>query len=170
MSDTDTGESTTETKKAPEAPKADGVETFSKDYVQQLRQEAAQHRTSKNDAVEAAKAETAASYDVQLAERDEIIADLKNQLGNAWIELEKYVTALEADIPSAKVLSFVKVLQGTDKESITDSVKTNLELFGPFETKSPAFDPSQGLGGKGNHMPLNGDPILAAIERIVGVR
>lgn len=159
----------TETPKAPEAV-ADGVKTFSLEYVQQLRNEAAGHRTAKNDAVEAATTAAKAEAQAEIANRDLRITELENDLGSAWIEIEKLVTAIEAEVPSNKVLSLVKVLQGTDKESITESVKSSLELFGPFDVKTPAFDPSQGLGGKGNHMPLNGDPILEAIERIVGVR
>ncbi len=158
----------TENVPAPEAV-ADGVKTFSLEYVQQLRQEAASHRTSKNEAVEAAKTAAAAEFEAKLAAKDLAYTELQNQLGDAWIELEKFATAVEAKVPSDKVLAFVKVLQGTDKESITESAKSSLELFGPFDAKTPAFDPSQGLGGKPT-LALNGDPILEAITRIVGAR
>ncbi|QGH79686.1 scaffolding protein [Gordonia phage Anon] len=143
--------------------------TYDQAYVDTLRQEAAGHRVGKKEAVEAAEAKVKADYEAVLAERDVAYTELQNQLGEAWIELEKYKTALELKVPSDRVASFVSFLQGTDAETIGQSAKAAFDLAGGFESKSPAFDPSQGFG-QNKPIPLNGDPILAAIKSAVGVK
>jgi hypothetical protein len=79
-----------------------------------------------------------------------------------------YVT-IDANVPSDKVRAFAGILQGSDTESITASAKSAYELAGGFATKSPAFDPTQGFGGR-DPLPLNGDPILQAIKNAVGIK
>ncbi|QBP31964.1 scaffolding protein [Mycobacterium phage Kristoff] len=149
--------------KAPEA----GVETFSREYVEELRRENAKARTAKKTAVDEAKAELTREYEAKLAEKDTAYTELENQLAQAWIELEKVYTALDAKVPSDKVRAFAAILQGSDPDSIKESAKSATELFGGFNTKQPPVDPTQGSGG-GKHTPLNGDPILEALKRAVG--
>lgn len=161
-----------------ESPSADTVttagvqatpapETFSKDYVTELRNEAARYRTEKNSAVEAAKAAMAQEFQAQIADKDVAMTELQNQLGQAWIELEKVYTAIEARIPSEKVRAFASLLKGEDKDSILESAKSATELFGGTEQSFPAFDPTQGSGGQ--PLPLNGDPLLNMLKKVVGV-
>ena len=92
MSDTDTP-----TESAPaDAPEAHpAAETFSKEYVQELRNEAAKYRTQKNEAVEAAKSAVTQQFQGQLVEKDVTITELQNDLGAAQLELEKIRTAIE---------------------------------------------------------------------------
>jgi hypothetical protein len=146
---------------------APAPETFSKDYVTELRNEAARYRTEKNAAVEAAKAATAAELQSTLADKDVALTEAQNQLALAGIELEKIYTALEAKIPSDKVRAFASLLKGEDKESIAESAKSAVELFGGVDVSAPAFDPTQGSGG--NPVPLNGDPLLNMLKKVVGV-
>lgn len=149
---------------APVAPTA--PETFSKEYVQELRQEAAKYRTQKNEAIEAAEAAVTQQFQGQLAEKDVSITELKNELSATQLELEKIRTALEAKVPSDKVLAFASILQGSDPDAIKASAATATELFGGFDSKSPAYDPTQGSGG--GVIPLNGDPLLNMLKKVVG--
>ncbi|QGH78712.1 scaffolding protein [Mycobacterium phage Miko] len=140
---------------------------FDEAYVKSLRDEAAAARVAKKDAVDAAVKELSDKHAAELAARDTAYTELQNELGKAWIELEKLQTAIDLKVPSDKVAAFVNILQGEDKESIQASAKSAYELAGGFNTKTPAFDPTQGFGGRAE-LPLNGDPILEAIKKAVG--
>lgn len=169
MSDTTNTESTTEAASTPavDKPLEAQPKLFDEAYVKSLREEAAAARVAKKDAVDAAVKELSDKHAAELAARDTAYTELQNQLGQAWIELEKLYTTIDAKVPSDKVRAFVSILQGEDKESIQASAKSAYELAGGFNTKSPAFDPTQGFGGK--DLPLNGDPILEAIKKAVGI-
>ncbi|BBX09491.1 head assembly protein [Mycolicibacterium aichiense] len=154
---------------APEAtdkPLEPTPKVYDEAYVKELRQEAAKHRTDKNAAVEAAVKAANEAHAAELAARDVAYTELQNELGNAWIELEKLQTALSLKVPSDKVLAFTSILKGEDKDSITESAKSAFELAGGFKTTSPAFDPSQGKGGK-PPLALNGDGILNAMMELI---
>ncbi|QLF84578.1 scaffolding protein [Mycobacterium phage Gail] len=169
MSDTATPEGTPEADPTPvEKPLEKDPKVFDEAYVKELRQEAAAARHAKKDAVDAAVKELNEKHQAELAERDTRYTELENELGKAWTLLQKYETTIDAKVPSDKVRQFVAILQGNDAESIGESAKSNLELIGGFESRSPAFDPTQGFGGKPKDMPLNGDPILDAIRKAVG--
>lgn len=173
MSETATNEGS-ETGATPEVTnpleKTPEVKVYDEAYVKELRQEAAKHRTEKNAAVEAAVKAATEAHAAELAARDVAYTELQNELGKAWIELEKFQTAVAAKVPSDKVQAFVNILQGEDKDSIHASAKSALELAGGFSTTSPAFDPTQGFGGRPKDMPLNGDPILDAIKGVIGIQ
>ncbi|AMQ66753.1 scaffolding protein [Mycobacterium phage Mulciber] len=173
MSDNVTPDSTPAGDATPvvhDKPLEPAPKVYDEDYVKSLRQEAAAARIAKKDAVEAAVKELNEKHQAELAARDTAYAELEKQLGDAWVQLQKLHTALEAKVPSDKVLQFSKILQGTDKESIEASARENLELIGGFEKKPVAgFDPTQGFGGK-KDIPLNGDPILNAIKGALGIK
>lgn len=141
-------------------------EMYPKEYVQELRNEAARYRTQKNEAVEATKAAVTAEFTAKLAEKDVQITELSQQLQNAQLELEKLSVAVELGVPSDKVRAFAAILQGSDKDAITASAASAKELFGGLTTPSPAYDPTQGAGG--GDLPLNGDPLLNALKKVVG--
>lgn len=169
MSDSATPEGTPaetpEVKTPEQTPKV-----YDEAYVKELRNEAAAARHAKKDAVEAAVKELKDAHAAELSARDVAYTELQNELGKAWIELEKIHTSLSAKVPSDKVLAFVEILQGADKDSITESAKKNLELIGGFDKKPvPGFDPTQGFGGRKEDMPLNGDPILNAMKGVLGI-
>ena len=142
-------------------------ETFSLDYVQGLRQEAAKYRTEKNEAVAAAKAELAAGYDRSLAAKDSEFESLRSDMSSRELELVKLRTALQAGIPSEDVFDVVALVQGNDEESISESVSRVKSLIGKAPERDRPVDPSQ---GSGNTLPLNGDPLLESLKKIVGVR
>jgi len=174
MADTAT-ESTTESAPSGEVdPQKSEPKLYDEAYVKELRQEAAAARVAKKEAVEAAVKELKEAHAAELADRDLKYTELENQLGAAWIELEKVYLSLDAKVPNDKVRAFVEILEGNDKDSIAESVKSRLDLVGGFaeEKKGPTvsgFDPTQGFGGK-REMSLNGDPILDAIKAAVGVK
>lgn len=166
MSDTDNTPAESAPAAATPEVAAPAPETFSKEYVQELRNEAANYRNRAKTAADEARAAVQAEYDAKLADKDVAYLELQNQLGQAWIELEKVYTAIEARIPSDKVRAFAAILQGDDADSIKESAKTAADLFGGLDSKSPAFDPTQGKGG--TPLPLNGDPLLNALKKAVG--
>lgn len=173
MSDTTTTESTPEGTKTQEVstPLEPAGKVYDEAYVKELRQEAAAARVAKKDAVDAAVAALKAEHAQALADKDVAYTELQNELGAAWIELQKVYTSLDAKVPSEKVRQFTAILQGTDEESIGASAKANLELIGGFDTKPTApnfFDPTQGRGGK-DPIPLNGDPILNAMKSVLKI-
>lgn len=165
-----------ETQATPETPAATDqgqepkVETFSREYVEGLRQEAAKYRNEKKDAVERAKTETRAEvvkeYEPQLAEKDSRISELESDLAARELELLKLKAVLKAEIPTEDVLDVVTLIQGTDEETVSESVKRVKALLGRAPAKAPAVDPTQGTGS--GHMPLNGNPVLDALKRAVG--
>ncbi|AEJ94501.1 head scaffolding protein [Mycobacterium phage Backyardigan] len=166
--DTQTPDTTTGDNEGTDAGQAPGApETFSREYVEELRRENAKARTSKNQAVEDAKAEVRKEYEAKLAEKDTAYTELQNQLGQAWIELEKVYTAVDAKVPSDRVRAFAEILKGEDPDAIKASAESAKQLFGGMTGTVPAVDPTQGSGG-GKHTPLNGDPILDAIKKAVG--
>lgn len=154
---------TTET--VPSAPVAAAPETFSLDYVQGLRQEAAKYRTEKNEAVEKAKADVIRDYEAQLSEKETAFNTLQGELSERALELVKLKAVLQADIPSEDVLEVVSLIQGDDEETVSESVKRVKSLLGKAPARDRPVDSSQ---GSANHVPLNGDPILESLKRIVG--
>lgn len=142
-------------------------ETFSREYVEELRRENASHRTGKKEAVDAAKAELTAAFEARLAEKDTAYTELQNELGKAWVELEKVHTAIAAKVPSDKVLAFASILQGEDPETIKGSAASAKKLFGDFDSHDSPTDPTQGSGGQ--PLPLNGDKLMQALNAKLGI-
>lgn len=147
----------------------EAVESFSKEYVQELRNEAAKYRNEKKDAVELARAEATTEavreYESKLADRDSALTGIQNELSGTKLELLKLKSVLAAEIPSVDVMEVVSLVQGTDEDSISDSVQRVKALIGKGPQRDRPVDPSQGTG---NPLPLNGDPLLAALKAVVG--
>lgn len=141
---------------------------FDEAYVKSLREEAAAARVAKKDAVDAAIKEANEKFQQELASKDTAYTELQGELAAARLELEKLYISIDSRVPSDKVRAFASLLNGSDSDSIKESAKAAYELAGGFSTKSPAFDPTQGTGGR-DPLPLNGDPILEAIKKAVGV-
>ncbi len=149
---------------APEAPKA---ETFSLEYVQGLRSEAAKYRNEKKTAVDEAKAAKDAEWQAKLEAQLGETRQLSENLGDAWVELAKLYAALDAEVPTPLVREFAGLLKGSDEDAIRGSAESAKKLLG-FTSTFPAVDPTQGTGG--GVIPLNGDPIIDALKRAVGSR
>lgn len=169
MSEDTTTEAVQATPEVSDKPLEVQPKLFDEAYVKSLREEAAAARVAKKDAVDAAMKEANDKFQSELASRDTAYTELQNELAAAKLEIEKFNVTLDSNVPSDKVRAFVSILQGSDSDSIKESAKAAYELAGGFQTKSPAFDPTQGFGGR-DPLPLNGDPILAAIKSAVGMR
>lgn len=158
MSDDATTEATPE---APAAPQ----ETFSLEYVQGLRQEAAKYRSERKDAVERAKAEVIRDYEGKLSERESAFNELQGQLSDRGLELLKLKAVISEGIPVEDVLDVAALIQGSDEESVSESVRRVKSLLDKAPVRERPVDPSQ---GSGNVLPLNGDPLLESVKRMVG--
>jgi hypothetical protein len=156
---------TTTTDTAPAQEAAPKAETFSAEYVQQLRDEAARYRTEKRSAAERAKAEAVKDYEGRIAEKDSAASLLQSELSDRTLELAKLKAVLGAGIASEDALKVAALVQGTDEDSISQSVQSVKSLIGRAPERDRPVDPSQ---GSGNYVPLNGDPILETVKRMVG--
>lgn len=147
-----------ETAKTPESQE---LPDWAKTELAEARAEAAKYRVEKNQAVDQAKADAAAAY-----------ANEKNELSNKLSEAEKRLLKLRVAIGSGiradKAEKFAELLQGDDETALKSHAETLKELFASPEKSGPdpAVDPLQ---GSGNHLPLNGDPMLAALKAKVGI-
>lgn len=167
MSETAT---TTEASTAAVDPLTPEPKSYDEAYVKELRQEAAAARVAKKEAVEAAEKALKEAHSAEIAAKDSAYTELQNEHAKALLELQKLQITVDAKVPSEKARAFAAILQGTDEESIGESLKSNLDLFGTLDSKgAPSFfDPTQGRGGV-PPLALNGDPILEAIKKAVGV-
>lgn len=129
------------------------VETFNLEYVQQLRSEAAKYRTEKNDAVNAAKLAASTEWESKLAAEQTRYNELSIKLGGYDTELTKIKTAIEAGVPSDKVLAFAGILQGSSEDEIKSAAESAKALFGGLGTADLATDPTQGTGGHAGSSP-----------------
>jgi hypothetical protein len=164
MSESAPAEATPVTQVAPEAtPQQD---TFSRDYVESLRAEAAKYRTEKGAAVDAAKAEVIKEYEAKAAEFGEKLTATETDLSSSQLELLKIKTVLGAGIDRSDILEVVALVQGSDEESVSESVNRVKTLLGKAPAKVVASDPSQGQGSA--DIPLNGNPVLDILKRAVG--
>jgi hypothetical protein len=157
---------TTTTENAAPAQEAP-AETFSREYVQELRNEAAKYRTEKNNAVEAARAEVIKDYEAKLAQKDGSLSEMESEVSARSLELLKLKMVLNEGIPTEDVLDVVSLVQGADEETVSESVKRVKSLIGRKPPADRPVDPSQGTG---NVLPLNGDPLLEMVKSMVGAK
>jgi hypothetical protein len=164
MSDDNT---TPETAATPDQGLAPAVETFSREYVTELRNEAAKARTDKKSAVEVAKAERDTEWQEQVNASQAEQTRLQTELGDSWVELQKLHSAISAGVPTDKLLAFASVLKGSTADELDSAAKSAKDLFGGFNKNDPATDPTQGSGGR-SPLALNSDALLQAVKSAVG--
>lgn len=149
---------------APEAAPQQ-QETFTLDYVQKLRDEAAGHRIKAKEAGDEARAAVIKEYEGKAAETSVELTELKTNYATAQLDLLKLKSVLEAEIPVSDVLEVATLVQGSDEASVKESVNRVKALLGKTPAKVAATDPTQ---GQGSHVPLNGNPVLDILKRAVG--
>jgi hypothetical protein len=169
---------------APEAPQENSTQDVHdlRQEVAKLRREAAKYRSDEDpehkalrsevakyqrqaDAADRAKAKLIQEHDEKLLAHDSTFSELQGELSARSLELLKLKAVLAEGIASEDALDVASLVQGTDEASISDSVKRVKSLIGKAPEKARPIDPSQ---GSGNHVPLNGDPILETVRRMVG--
>lgn len=151
-------------------PEQSAPETFSREYVEELRRESARYRTERNTAVEQARtaAEQAAATVISAHEAN--VARLTDELGESWILVEKIKQSIDAGVPSDKLIAFAGALQGVDEASIKSSAQSLKTLFGISDPAPVGVtDPTQGSGQRGLANPAQ-DPILRALTEAANRR
>ncbi|ERB55492.1 hypothetical protein N806_31220 [Rhodococcus sp. P27] len=154
------------TQQSADTQTVDSLPEWAREKLTKANNEAAKYRTEKNDAVNAAKAAVTQEFETKLAEAQAKHDELTGKLSARELELIKLRTALDLDIPSKAADKFASLLQGTNEDEIKSAAQDAKALFGSLVSNDRPTDPTQ---GSGNHMPLNGDPILNAIKRAVRV-
>src|SRR5690606_14686484 len=129
---------------------------------------AAGHRTAKATAVEEAKASTKSAFEQQIADVQAKLQATEDELTAKAVELMRLHATLEADIPSKLAVKFASLIKGTEADEIKAQVAEAKGLFGNTDSPMRAVDPSQGKGN--NNIPLNGDPLLAALKGKLGIQ
>lgn len=146
----------------------DVLPDWAREKLTKANNEAAKYRNEKNDAVEAAKNEVAESYTSKVEALEAQIAERDAEASTARVEVDRLKATIEAGIDHDKVYTFAELLKGDTAEELKSHADQLKELFITEEapkTKSPATDPSQGSAGK--TLPLNGDPLLAAVTKAI---
>lgn len=137
-----TSTSTTEVTTVEQLPE------FAQTLIRQLRQENANARVKKNEAVTSTKAETQTEFEAKLAESNTAHEATKVQLDAATVNLAKLNAAIQAGVPTDKLNAVASRLNGTTEDELKADVEQVKTLFGIGEPapRVPATDPSQGQG------------------------
>lgn len=141
---------------------AEALEKLRKDLTD-ANAEAAKYRVEKKDAVEAAKQEAEQSFTSKIQELEEALANQTTEATTSRTEVTKLKVALAAGIATDKVESFASILAGDTPEQLASHADELKKLFTTDDSQkssTPPTDPTQGIG---NHIPLNGDPLLAKV-------
>ncbi|MBM4592062.1 hypothetical protein GS454_01380 [Rhodococcus hoagii] len=147
----------------------DSLPEWARAAITKANNDAARYRTEKNDAVNAAKALLEPEYEAKLTGAQEAHEETKSQLAAKTVELLKLTTALDLEIPSKSAVKFAALLSGTTEDEIRSHAEEAKALFGGVSTSDRPTDRSQGSGNT-TPLPLNGDPLLDAVKRVVGAR
>lgn len=147
----------------------DVLPDWAREKLTKANNEAAKYRNEKNDAVEAAKAEVTESFQGKVQGLETQLSEQGDEVSTSRLEVEKLKATIEAGVTADKALSFAELLKGEDADELKSHAEELKGLFGSGEgetTPPRATDPSQGQSG--DPVPLNGDPLLDAVTRIVG--
>lgn len=133
---------------ATEITTVDQLPDFARNLINQLRQENAAARVKKNEAAEAAKAQTKEEFEAALAKANTDNQVTRTELEASNLLLAKLNAAIEAEVPTDKLLNVASRLNGTTPEELAKDVAEVKALFGIGEPapRVPATDPSQGKG------------------------
>ncbi len=162
-------ETSTDAAPAQEAQEADPAQeqTFSLDYVQQLRAEAAKYRQDKKTAVKAAEDAITSQWQTKLDAAGAEYADLKNQVATNEIQVMRYQAMIDQGIPVEVMPDVISLVGGHDEETVAASVAAAKKLLGAT-ARDAAVDPMQ---GSGNRTPaLNSDELEDSLRRALGIQ
>lgn len=125
-------ETSTDAAPAQEAQEADPAQeqTFSLDYVQQLRAEAAKYRQDKKTAVKAAEDAITSQWQTKLDAAGAEYADLKNQSATNEIQVMRYQAMIDQGIPVEVMPDVISLVGGHDEETVAASVAAAKKLLG----------------------------------------
>lgn len=145
---------------------------WARDQITKANKEAARYRVERNEAVEAAKKEVSQQYESRVAELEAKLRDEQGFSADARRDVERLRVTIQAGIDSDKALAFSGLLQGENEDELRSHADELKRLFSVEpagdSSKGAAVDPSQ--GSSGSPMPLNGDPLLEQVMRVVNHR
>lgn len=153
---------------APAMTKVEDLPDWAQKEITDTRAEAAKYRVEKNEAVDTAVAAAQVKFQEQLDAASNAKTEVESKLAGAILETSKLKAALGAGIPADKVVEFSDLLKGDTDEELKSHATELKKLFNVDPGKPstvPAVDPSQGSGNES--LPLNGDPLVRAVEAIV---
>lgn len=156
------------------AQEANTVETlpeWAQTLIKETRAEAAKHRTEKNDAVEAGKAETRAEFEQKLAELEQSKQEVETQLNDQKLSQARLraafgVVGVDEDA-ATKAAEVAGLIQGTTEDEITSHADKLSSLFGGNSNSRPvAVDKTPA----GKPVALNDDDgLMSAISRALDI-
>ena len=161
-------ETSTDAAPAQEAQEADPAQeqTFSLDYVQQLRAEAAKYRQDKKTAVKAAEDAITSQWQTKLDAAGAEYADIKNQSATNEIQVMRYQAMIDQGIPVEVMPDVISLVGGHYEETVAASVAAAKKLLGAT-ARDAAVDPMQGSGNR--TLALNSDELEDSLRRALGI-
>lgn len=147
-------------------PEKQELPDWAREAINKANAEAAKYRTEKNSAVEAAKAEVTDSFNSKIKELEAQIEEKDSEVSQANMSVERVKAAIKVGISTDKLESFAELLHGSTQEELVAHAEQLKGLFTVDRGSSKATDRSQGSSSESS--PLNGDPILRAVENIIG--
>ena len=146
----------------------DVLPDWAREKLTKANSEAAKYRTEKKEAVEQARQEVADSFSEKVEKLEALVAERDSEIEAGRHEADKLRAAIEAGISNDKLFTFADLLKGDDPEALKSHAEELKQLFvveDQARVKQSAVDPSQGTGG--NHLPLNGDPLLDSVMAVI---
>ena len=159
-------ETSTDAAPAQEAQQTEPEQTFSHEYVQQLRAEAAKYRQDKKTAVKAAEDALTAQFEAKLEAAGAEYADLQTKLATTELVVTRYQAMIDQGIPVEVMPDVIALVGGHDEETVAASVAAAKKLLGAA-ARDAAVDPMQ---GSGNRTPaLNSDELENSLRAALGI-
>lgn len=151
----------------PETPTSERVEDlpeFAQKLISKLRDEAKSNRLKGKEAAEKAIADVTTSHQEELTalttERESIAAERDSMKS----ELARLRVALNAGVASEVASEFASRLKGDTEEELAADAARLSEIF-----QTPSKPERKANPAQGQHLPLNGDPLLNMITSKLGI-
>ncbi|MGW6624211.1 hypothetical protein ACWF99_23540 [Nocardia sp. NPDC055002] len=167
MTDTQTTETAVETQAVNTADNVDSLPEWARAKMTQANNEAARYRNEKKTVADETRALVEAEFQVKLDAETTKFSELSDELVVSNNRYDKLIAILNEDVGGTKAVELANLVQGDTPEAITAHAKTIVGLMG--KGKDRATDITQGSGNS-NHIPLNGDPILRALNAAINNR
>jgi len=153
--------------------KVDDLPQWAREAISKANDEAARYRVEKNDAKAAAKEEVKSEYERQIADLQSKFDESQTTISARELDIIKLKASLLQLLPedqAQRIDAFSGVLQGSSEDEITSHAEQLKALFatGDGASTTTTVRATDSTQGHGNTIPLNGDPILAALTKAVG--
>lgn len=168
MSEENTNSTSTENTNNQTEESVDVLPDWAREKLTKANAEAAKYRTEKNEAVKKAQDALTEEFNRKQEEFENTLSEKDKEVFSARSEVDRLKIALNSGIEPDKVLSFADRLQGETVEELEADAAELAKLFVSSDSGStPKEKVRDSTQGSGNHTPLNGDPLLAAVKNIV---